>query len=103
MAIQELAVQHNKIQLAISDGLAQLERSRKLTRLYEQGILAQANSAVESAMAAYRTNKIKFSEVMASRIALFNFEREYHGAVTDHQMQLAVLEGVVGTSLPATP
>jgi len=103
MAIQELAVLHNKIQLAISDGLAQLERSRKLTRLYDQGILAQANSAVESAMAAYRANKIKISEVMASRIALFNFEREYHGAVADHQMQLAVLEGVVGTPLPATP
>ena len=103
MATQELAVLRNKIQLGISDGLAQLERSRKLTRLYDQGILAQATSAVESGMAAYRTNKAKFTEVMASRIALFNFEREYHGAVADHQMQLAVLEGVVGTPLPSRP
>lgn len=103
MAAQELAVLRNKIQLAISDGLAQLDRSRKLTGLYEKGILTQANSAVESAMAAYRTNKVKFTEVMASRIALFNFEREYHGAVADYQMQLAVLEGAVGTPLPATP
>lgn len=103
MASQELAVLRNKIQLAISDGLAQLDRSRQLSRLYEQGILAQANSAMASAVAAYRTGKVKFSEVMASRIALFNFEREYHAAVADHQMQLAVLEGVVGTSLPPQP
>jgi len=103
MATQELAVLRNKIQLTISDGLAQLERSRKLTQLYDKGMLAQANSAVESAMASYRTNKAKFTEVTASRIALFNFEREYHGAVADHQMQLAVLEGVVGTPLPLKP
>jgi outer membrane protein TolC len=103
MATQELAVLRNKIQLAINDSLAQLERSRKLTHLYDKGILAQAASVVESAMAAYRTDKAKFTEVMASRIALFNFEREYHGAVADHQMQLAVLEGVVGIPLPSTP
>ncbi|MBV5317878.1 MAG: TolC family protein [Desulfobulbaceae bacterium] len=103
MAMQELAAQHNRIRLAISDGLAQLERSRKLTRLYDQGILTQAGSAVESAMAAYRTDKAKFSEVLNSRMALFNFEREYHGAVADYQMQLAVLEGVVGTNLPPAP
>jgi len=103
MAVQELAAQHNRIRLAITDGLAQLERSRKLARLYDQGILAQAASAAESSMAAYRTDKARFSEVLASRLALFNFEREYHGAVADYQMQLAVLEGAVGNTLPPTP
>jgi hypothetical protein len=58
---------------------------------------------MESAMAAYRTDKAKFSEVLASRVSLFNFEREYHGAVADYQMQLAVLENVVGTPLPPAP
>lgn len=103
MAIQELAVLQNRIRLAISDGLAQLERSSKLTRLYDRGILIQAGGTVESAMAAYRTDKAKFSEVLSSRMALFNFEREYHGAAADHQMQLAVLEGVVGTPLFPIP
>jgi len=103
MAIQELAVLQNRIRLEISDGLAQLERSSKLTRLYDKGILIQAGGTVESAMAAYQTDKAKFSEVLSSRMALFNFEREYHGAVADHQMQLAVLEGVVGTPLFPIP
>lgn len=103
MAVQELAALRNRIRLAIGDGLAQLDRSRKLTRLYDKGILAQAGGAMESAMAAYRTDKAKFSEVLASRVSLFNFEREYHGAVADYQMQLAVLENVVGTPLPPAP
>jgi outer membrane protein TolC len=102
MAVQELAVLHNQIRLAIGDGLAQLERSRKLSLLYDKGMLAQAGGAVEAAMAGYRTDKVKFSEVLASRMALFNFEREYHGAIAEHQMQLAVLENVVGTPLLPT-
>lgn len=102
-AAQELAALQNQIHQAIGDGLAQLERSRKLTQLYNQGILLQAGGAAESTLAAYRTDKAKFTEVLNSRIALFNAEREYQGAVTDYQMQLAVLENVVGTSLPPTP
>ena len=102
-ATQELAVLRNQIRQAIGDGLAQLERSRKLTQLYEQGILVQAGSAVESSLAAYRADKAKFTEVLASRIALFNFERDYQGTVAEYQTQLAVLEGVVGTPLPLIP
>jgi len=103
MAVQELAAVQNQIRLAVSDGLAQLERSRKLIRLYDKGLLGQAGGAVESTLAAYRTDKAKFSEVLASRMTLFNSEREYHGAMAEHQMQLAVLENVVGTPLPSTP
>ncbi len=103
MAVQERAALQNRIRLAISDGLAQLERSRKLIQLYDKGILAQASGAMASAMASYRNDKAKFSEVLASRTALFNFEREYHGAIADYQMQLAVLEGNVGTTLPPSP
>jgi outer membrane protein TolC len=100
MAVHELAALQNQIRLAVSDGLAQMERSRKLTRLYDQGVLAQAGGAVQSAMAGYRTDSVKFAEVLGSRMALFNFEREYHGAMAEHQMQLAVLESVVGMPLP---
>jgi len=103
MAVHELAALQNQIRLAVSDGLAQMERSRKLTRLYDQGMLAQAGGAVQSAMAGYRADTVKFAEVLGSRMAQFNFEREYHGAMAEHQMQLAVLENVVGMPLPPAP
>ena len=38
--------------------------------------------------------------VLDSQMALFNLEREYHEATVEYQMQLAVLEGLVGTPLP---
>lgn len=103
MAVQEVAALHNQIRQAIADGLAQMERSRKLTRLYDQGMLAQAGGAAEAAMAGYRADKGTFAGVLASRMNLFSLEREYHGAMAEHQMQLAVLENVVGVPLPPTP
>lgn len=102
MAVQELAGQQNQIRLAISDALAQLERSRKLSRLYDSGMLDQARGTLEAATAAYRTGKAKFSEVLASRMNLLAYEREYHGAIADYQMQMAILENVVGVALPPT-
>jgi outer membrane protein TolC len=100
MAVQELAGQQNQIRLAVSDALAQLERSRQLTRLYEAGMLDQARGTFEATTAAYRTGKAGFSEVLASRMNLLAYERDYHGAVADYQMQLAVLENAVGVPLP---
>lgn len=102
MANEEFASLQNQIRLGINSGLAQLERSRKLTRLYDMGLFDQANGAIESAMAAYRSDKAKFAEVLASHMALFNFEREYHGAMAEYQIQLATLENIVGTPLPST-
>lgn len=100
MAVQELAGQQNQIRLAISDALAQLERSRKLSRLYEAGMLDQARGTLESTTAAYRTGKARFSEVLASRMNLLAYERDYYGAQADYQMQLALLENAVGIALP---
>jgi hypothetical protein len=33
---------------------------------------------------------------------LLAYEREYHGAMSDYQMQIAILENVVGVALPPT-
>ena len=57
LAVEELAVLRNRIRQAISDGLAQLDRSRHLVRLYDQGILVQAEGSLESALAAYRNDR----------------------------------------------
>ncbi len=90
----------NQIRQAVHEGLAQLERSQQLIRLYDQGILAQSQGAVESALAAYRTGEAPFAAVLAAEMQQFDNERAYHGAVADQQLQLAVLENVVGGTLP---
>jgi outer membrane protein TolC len=99
-ADREMAL--NRIRLGIGDALARLEGSRNLARLYDQGIIPQANSSYEATLTSYRAGKAEFMSVLDSRMAVFNYEREYHDAVAEHQMQLARLEAVVGTSL-STP
>ncbi len=100
MAAADLEMQRNQIRYTIADALARLERSRKLAQLYQEGILPQAGNALEAAMAAYRVGKADFMNVLDSQMNLFNYEREYHDAIAEHEMQLAVLEGVVGAPLP---
>ena len=100
MLLAERDMLRNQIRLAVADSLAALDGKGKLTRLYKEGILFQADSVLEATIAAYRAGKTDFMKVLDSQMALFNLEREYHEAVADYQMQLAVLEGVVGAPLP---
>ena len=100
MAAEELNMTRNNIRQTIADLLAQLERDRRMASLYREGILPQAGATLESSLSAYRTGKGEFMQVLDSRMALFNVERDYYKAVTEHQMELARLEAAVGVSLP---
>ena len=101
MAAEELNMARNTVRQTIADLLAQLERDRKMASLYRDGILPQAGAAVESALSAYRAGKGEFMQVLDSRMALFNIERDYYKAVAEHEMELARLEATVGVPLPA--
>ena len=92
----------NQIRLALAESLAALERNRRLAALYKDGILGQAASVLETTIASYQAGKTEFMKVLDSQMALFNLEREYHEAVAEYQMQVAILEALVGTDLPGT-
>ncbi len=100
MAGEELNMTRNSIHQVIADLLAQLERDRKMANLYREGILPQAGATLESSLSAYRAGKGEFMQVLDSRMALFNIERDYYKAVAEHQMELARLEAAVGVPLP---
>jgi len=100
MLLHERNALLNQIHFALADSLAAIERNQKLADLYKEGILAQAASVLEATISAYRAGKTDFMKVLDSQIALFNLEREYHEAVAEYRMQLAVMEGLVGTELP---
>jgi outer membrane protein TolC len=100
MAGEELSMLRNEIRRSIADTLARLERSRTQADLYRTVILPQADGSLESASSSYRVGKADFMNVLDSRMALFNFERQYYEMVADHQMALAELEALVGTTLP---
>ena len=100
MLLAERNVLRNQIRQAVADALAALERNRKLAELYDKGLIPQAEGIFEATLASYRVGNTDFMKVLDSRMSLFNLERGYHDAVAEHRMQLAVLEGLVGTPLP---
>lgn len=91
-----LEMERNNIRRDIADALARIERSRRLADLYREGVIPQATGALEAAMAAYRVGKVDFMNVLESQMSLFGFEREFHDAVADHQMQIARLQALTG-------
>lgn len=100
MAQDEQEMLRNRIRLGIADILAQLERSRRLVSLYRDAVIPQATHAFEASMSAYRVGKADFMNVLDGQMRLFSVEREYHDAVSEHQMQMARLENIVGVTAP---
>ncbi|TGU72474.1 TolC family protein [Geomonas terrae] len=103
MGDAELAAARNTISSGINDLLAQMDRRRKLVDLYTTGIIPQAEQSLESAVIAYRVNKVDFLTLLDNRVTLFNYEREYYDSMADYQMKLAQLEALVGRELSSAP
>jgi outer membrane protein, heavy metal efflux system len=99
MAGEELNAARNTIATGIADLLAQMERRRKLADLYKTGIIPQAQQSLESSVIGYRVNKVDFLNLLDSRVALFNYEKEYFDSMADYQVKLAQLEALVGKEL----
>lgn len=99
MLREEGLMLRNQIRLAVAESLARLERNWRLASLYKDGLLGQAASVLETTIASYQAGTTEFMKVLDSQMALFNLEREYHEAVAEYQMQMAVLESLVGTGL----
>lgn len=89
----------NVIRSSIADLNSQMERRRKLAELYKEGIIPQAEQALESAVIAYRAGKVDFLALLDSRLTLFNYERDYYDSLADYQIRLAQLEATVGADL----
>lgn len=100
MAQEEINTARNNIRTGIADLLAQMDRRRQLVDLYKSGIIPQAEQSLESAVIGYRVNKVDFLTLLDSRVALFNYEREYYDSLADYRMKKAQLEALVGRELP---
>lgn len=90
----------NQISRGIGEALSQLDSSRRLAELYQADIIPRAEHAAGAALASYHSGTTDFMNVLDSQMALFNFQREELEAIARHQAQLAVLETVVGETLP---
>jgi outer membrane protein TolC len=89
----------NLVKSEIQDLYYQLEITGKTLDLYEQGLLTQAESSLESAMASYRTGKLDFLNLLDAERMLLNLNLSYIKEQSDYRKQLAALERAVGGEL----
>lgn len=99
MAMQEIEAVRNEIRFGIVDGLARLERNRRLIELYQDGIIPQAEINLDASMSSYRVGQNEFMNVLESQMALFSNQQEYFEAIAEHEMVLVQLEALVGRRL----
>ncbi len=90
----------NHVKSEIRDLHYQLDISGKTLDLYEQGLITQAESSLESAMASYRTGKLDFLDLLDAERMLLNLNLGYVKEQSNYQKQLAAIERTVGGELP---
>jgi outer membrane protein, heavy metal efflux system len=92
-----------KLQSQLKDAYLMLTTTAKLLRLYNEGIIPQTRTTVESSLAAYQVGKIDFISVLNNASTLLNYEIEHDRRLADYQKAIAQIEQITGSFLQPLP
>ena len=95
-AISMHEAQQNELIAKLRQQVATAEQSRESAKLYETGILPQARLALESALAAYRVNRVDFPMLLDSQMTVLNYEVNHAAAVVAFNKALAEIDQLTG-------
>jgi len=95
-ALSMYQAQENELAAKLRQQIAIAEQSRESARLYETGILPQARLALESALSAYKVNRIDFQMLLDSQMSVFGYEINHAGVVTALGKALAEIDQLTG-------
>ena len=76
-----------------------LERGRSQLALYVKAILPQSRAALSSAKTGYQVGRVDFISLLEAQATVFQYETQYHRALTDFAKTLALLEEQVGSEV----
>lgn len=99
MSVADLNWMRAETRGRIREVLASLNRARRLTELYTQTILPQAQAAVTSAVSAYRVGRIDFMTVLDSRMTVNRYRQELVTLLMEEGQAWAELEMLTGREL----
>lgn len=99
MADADLAAMRAEARARVVEALASLDRARTLQRIYRSTLLPQAEAAVASALAAYRTGGVDFMTVLDDRMAVNRLRQELAVLEADEGKAWAELEMLAGRAL----
>ncbi|MGE5444794.1 MAG: TolC family protein [Ignavibacteriales bacterium] len=73
--------------------------SENLMSLFQEGIIPQSSSSLESAIAGYQVGNIDFLTLLDNLVTLFNFQLDYYTNLTNYQKALARIEEIIDINL----
>ena len=86
----------NAMEAEVADVLFQMRATRQTLQLYEQGLLVQAESSLESALSAYKTGNLDFLNLLDAERMLLQFRLAYFNEIASYFKQVAALERATG-------
>jgi cobalt-zinc-cadmium efflux system outer membrane protein len=102
-ARQELADAQLRARAAVRDLVSQMQRADRLLVLFGQGVIPQAQSALESAQSSYTVGRIGFLDVLNDLTVLFNARIDLATQAADRFRVVAALEPLLDRELIQIP
>ncbi len=95
----EYQAQENMILFEVRSSYARFEAAKKLVKIYETGVLPQAQAALETARRGYETDLLSFLDLLDFVRTLREFQMEYFESLANLEIALADLERSVGVDI----
>jgi outer membrane protein TolC len=89
----------NDVYFRIKNLVSEIDSHVQRIELLRSGLIPQSRLSLDSALSAYRVNKVNFLTLVNNLITLYNFELKYNQTITDHEITLAELESVIGQKI----
>jgi cobalt-zinc-cadmium efflux system outer membrane protein len=93
--------QRNEVAANLRQQVARAEQNLQSARLYQTAILPQARLTVESALAAYRVNRVDFITLLDNQMTVFNYEISLAAAMASYNKALAEIDLLIGKPPPS--
>ena len=89
----------NLTRFQLTELIAKVRAQQQVADLYRTTILPQAEQNLEASRAGYRTGRNNFLDVIEAERALLEFRLAFYRALIERDIQLALVEQIVGTLL----
>jgi outer membrane protein, heavy metal efflux system len=99
-AEQELQADVQRVGSEIAQQLALLRGSEERLRIYDQGLIPQAEATFQAGIAAYESNRQDFETLLGNFLDVLGLNLERRRELADHESTLARLERLTGATLP---
>lgn len=101
-ARDELEAGRREAAFAVQRAYLMARTDAQVLRLYQQGLMPQAQATLQAGLAAYRQGRGDFPSLMQSFSELLALDQQYWQTLAEHEIALAEIGRITGLALPAT-